>query len=721
MGLEPINIAPVSPKKTLEAIERAANGDEGSRFTSRDHTHFSEFVGLLRHLAYDPGLFDRSVNLMCRYALSEKPGENYNSTRDALKSLFFIYLSGTHAPVEARAKTIEELVDSKDQDMEKLGLSLLDAALETWHFSSFHEFGFGARPRDFGWQPKTRNDFIHWYETFIGICTRLALSAKPIAQKARKALSDNLRGLWTRGGMFEVLENSAKQIHGQQAWNEGWIAVRGIIRYDSKSFEKGIVERLNRLEKLLKPNDLLERARTYALSEEHFIFDLEDDFDDKDVLSSRSQVEETTRKIGSQVAQDTDTLTALLPELVSTFNTRLHSFGRGLADGCIDKQELWQMLCTQLKKTPSEKREIGLLLGFLSSCAESDPIFYSSTLDNLIRDDLLGEWFPIFQTTSTIDQRGVERLHEALATGRVKIDTFQYLALGRVHESMSDDDLAELLKEILTKEGGIGVVIKILDMRFYRPKEEFSEYSKSLIAVARDVLSMYSFPGERTRHNNLDYDLAQIARICLKGHEGINAASEVCQHLVGAIIDNRIYAFDYPELLNSLARTQPFVFLDLFLGNDEIEDYQGRRMFSDAFERRQNPLDQISDEDLISWCDNGPECRYPLIASAIQAFSESAEPSGLAWKPIVYSIFEKAPDLSVVLNHLANVIWPMSWSGSRADILQRRSVLFQSLYQHDNAVIRTWATRQYSALQETIKGEREEEKRCNRDRNESFE
>ena len=68
------NIAPVSPEKALEAIERAANGDEGRRFTSRENTHYYEFVRLLRHLAYDPELFDRSVKLMCRYALSERTG-----------------------------------------------------------------------------------------------------------------------------------------------------------------------------------------------------------------------------------------------------------------------------------------------------------------------------------------------------------------------------------------------------------------------------------------------------------------------------------------------------------------------------------------------------------------------------------------------------------------------------------------------------------------------
>jgi hypothetical protein len=160
------NIAPVSPEKTLEAIEHAANGDEGSWFTSRENTRCYKFVRLLRHLAYDPELFDRSVNLICRYALSEKPEENHNSTRGVLKSLFYIYLSGTHASVEARAKIIEELVDSADQDRQELGLSLIDAALESWHFTSSHAFGFGARPRDFGYQPKTRKEVIHWYNIY---------------------------------------------------------------------------------------------------------------------------------------------------------------------------------------------------------------------------------------------------------------------------------------------------------------------------------------------------------------------------------------------------------------------------------------------------------------------------------------------------------------------------------------------------------------------------
>ncbi len=56
------NIAPVAPKATLEAIERAANGENGQHFTSRDNQHFVDFTQLLRSLAYEAELFDRCAS-----------------------------------------------------------------------------------------------------------------------------------------------------------------------------------------------------------------------------------------------------------------------------------------------------------------------------------------------------------------------------------------------------------------------------------------------------------------------------------------------------------------------------------------------------------------------------------------------------------------------------------------------------------------------------------
>ena len=106
------------------------------------------------------------------------------------------------------------------------------------------------------------------------------------------------------------------------------------------------------------------------------------------------------------------------------------------------------------------------------------------------------------------------------------------------------------------------VVIGILDMRFHRPGEK-STYSSSLLAVARDVMSIYPFPDGRYPNGSLDYDLTRIAEICLKGEEGKDDVPEYGHHLAEVIPNGRVSASNYPDLLKNLA-AQPFVLLDAF-------------------------------------------------------------------------------------------------------------------------------------------------------------
>ncbi len=717
------NIAPVSPEGILKALERAATGNDGSRFTSRDNRHFYEYVRILRHLAYDQDLFCRSVDLICRFALSERPDENHNSIRDVVKSLFFIYLSGTHATVNIRAGVIKELIASGDQDHQQLGLYLLDATLEAWHFSASGDFDFGARPRDYGFRPKNRKDVRDWYETFIDICTEVATSDRPLAEDGRRLFSNNLRGLWTKAGMYEALERSATLIHKQKPWNEGWVQIKGVLRYDAKGFSEEVLEKLHTLEKQLRPNALLERARTFALSKDHRAFDLVDAMDkEEDASSAWTRTEETTRLIGIEVANNMETLQALLPELVSQHSMRLYSFGKGLATGRTDKNVIWQLLRSGLYETVPEKRQISVLIGYLVACAEQDQDFYNRTLDSLLDDELLGEWFPIFQTASQVDELGVKRLHISLDLGRAQIDSYQNIGYGRAHELISDDDLAELVLHILSKKEGLSVAVEILNMRFHGRNADAAPLSSKLIATTREILPLYHFPNERSRHHKQDYELNQIANVCLIGKDGYDAALKLCENIIYAVLNNKIYSFDYPELFNTIARLQPRIFLDQFIGPEKVENYHRKRIFENGIdEKRNNPLNQISEDDLISWCDEEPVRRYPVVASVVQAFSEAGVPEQYEWKPVVHSLLEKAPNVAAVLENIAGSLYPSSWSGSLADALQRRSVLLEKLFDHENIEIGAWARSQYRTLQEVIKGERECEESRSGKRDESFE
>ena len=712
------NIAPVSEAKTLEAIERAVNGSSGEVFTSRSNSHLSEFVRLLRHLAYDPALFHRSVKMLCCFALSEGKDGSHSHARETLRSLFYIYLSGTQARIEARAKIINELVDSEDENKQELGLFLLEATLKTSLFNSSHEFSFGARPRDFGYRPQTQEEIARWFDTVIDICTRSVLSGRSISKQAEKMLEDNMRGLWIDACAFDAIEESVRKILGQGAWNGGWIAVRKTLQVSSKNSDDEVRDRLCRLEKLLRPGNLLEKARAFALSSSHGVFDLEDNFDKEEAVSARiRRTVNTTRKIGVEVAQDTKALDILLPEIVSTDNTRLFHFGMGLAEGSRDREALFQTLHAALGKIPPEKRRIGVFNGFLAYCAKSDPMLHDSIFDKLIRDDLLGEWFPVIQEgTSSMDQKGVQRLHEALDFGKAQIFLFQNLG---VHDSISDDDLAGLVKNILSKEDGVGVALEILQMRFYVCEGSPSKYSDGLMKVSRDLLTAYSFEDKRAG-NDPDYKLAQLVSICLDGSEGCHTAKIFCQNTKEAILNGRASCNGYPQLLNSLAKTQPTLFLDVFLDED-VEDYQIRRMFNDGADWYDNPLGQVLDTDLLTWCEKKPSSRYPLVALAIDAFEKSEETGRYEWNPFVHTIFKNAPDLEATLKKISYTLRPTGWSGSLADILQSRSVLYQDLYEHENVEVVAWAKDQFAKLQAEIIIAQKWENQEGRDRDERFE
>jgi hypothetical protein len=93
------NIVPLSPHKTLESIEQAATKVD---FTSRHNQHLSKFVRILRSLAFDKDFFHRSTRVICQFAANENVVEKNNYIINILKSLFQLYLSGTHATAETR-------------------------------------------------------------------------------------------------------------------------------------------------------------------------------------------------------------------------------------------------------------------------------------------------------------------------------------------------------------------------------------------------------------------------------------------------------------------------------------------------------------------------------------------------------------------------------------------------------------------------------------------
>ncbi len=89
--------------------------------------------------------------------------------------------------------------------------------------------------------------------------------------------------------------------------------------------------------------------------------------------------------------------------------------------------------------------------------------------------------------------------------------------------------------------------------------------------------------------------------------------------------------------------------------------------------------------------------------------------------PLSLTTIDNAPDAVTVLNEFKRTFRPMSWSGSRADIMQKRLSLLSSLKSHKNPVVSEWACNEERVFEEEIRSERQLEEKYNRSRDERFE
>ncbi|MFT4060436.1 MAG: hypothetical protein QM652_12915 [Legionella sp.] len=722
------NIAPVVPELTLEYIEKLVRHGEKTPILSQQCSHsYCDYIKILRLLAYESALFYRCVHVLIHCALGEKMEnrENSNSSRATLRSLFFLYLSGSHASIEQRAEIINKLIDSDRHQENELGLFLLEATLESEYFTSYYEFDFGARTRDYGLHPKTQKDIVHWYTTFVDLITGLACSDKRIAIEARNIFAQKLPGLWLKVRTVTFLKESIFKIHNHSAgqWNEGWVALHRILKNKKELSEQELLEVTLELEKKMRPASIVDLSFSLLLLKPHQYLDLNNKYDGDDDINARlHETDELIESIAYEVAQDQSALDVLLPKVCNMPHTRQDFFGIGLARGCNDKLFLWGKLISQFNNTPIDVRNLSVLCGFLSGCRKDEPLVYTAIMDNVVDNQIIGQYFPILQAISGIDENAVGRLRKSLSLNRAKVDTFMHLAYGGIPKSLSDDDLAYLLEKLLSKEGGDRVAVEIISMRFHDEKKDPAIYSENLIRVARRTLAHFNFkPTDKLLgFRNLDYSFSRVIETVLL-KDAQECTLEIGQNIMEALSNDYIHSYDHPRIIHSFARTQPELFLSIFFNGSKLEDNLPKRRLLKDIDGNCSVLQLIPEDTLIFWCNYDSEGRYPLIASLMSLFIEHDKSSQLHLNPLVYSLLKNAPNVKQVLSEFTQSIWPMSYSGSLADVLEERSKLLAELLCYENEAIHDWTKKQITVLEEHSLKNRDRENQLTKTINERFE
>lgn len=704
------NIAPLNLELTLSTLEKEAKSDEG--FCSRKNPYFIHYVRVLRALAYDGHLFVRATKLICKFALTEKPNENYHSIKNELESLFYIYLSGTHASAEERLEIIKGLVESDKSEEVNLGFILLNATLKCGSFTGSHQVDFGARVRDYGYEPKNKDEYKIWFKIFIEYALNVALSKPSFNSQVKKIMGSNFRSLWNYASVDEELEIFVKSIIEQDTWRDGWKAILDTIKFDGEKMAPDKLERLKFLLSLTQPKTLVEQSEFYTLSGDSY-FDLLDTLD----LDKEHIIAKKVEELGRQVAVNEDTLNILLPKLLINTGTApgVFDFGRGLAQGGGNSERIWYLICGSLTSLGDQDYNYQLLRGYLNGLLEIDSQLTNQFLNQALDSELLSAVYPILQTSVKLTDIDSDRLIKSLHIGKANIWLYRSLAYGRTHEGICDEKLAEILKLLYPKDGGIDVALEILSMRLYgaENKEDLSEY---ILNIGKEIISYVKFDSDS--NNRDEHNMGEVIKNCYKGEQALNAARELCEKLYSNYISYIIGPHDYREVLSSIVEVQPKVFLDIFLSNHDKE-VVGR--VSQIFSEKHDILSCIAEPVIKEWLESDFEKRTPLLARIIRPYKFTSNDKEIQWQPLARWLFENYSNPVIILDIFKRTFFPTSWSGSYAEKVSKYLPLISSLKNHSDISISKWSVTEEIVFEEYIRNCREEELSREQERNERFE
>ncbi|MEX8495517.1 hypothetical protein, partial [Sphaerotilus sp.] len=469
------NIAPVCMEATLAALERV----ERERSPDDAAKTWLKHRGLLCSLAYEPEFFERCARLLVQAAVSIKEHNHSNDPRGAFVSLFAPSLSGTHAPLEQRLRVIESLLKESEKSRQSLGISALDKVLETY-CHAFQQFQFGARSRDYGYQPRDGAEVVGWYIAVLAFIERLVLKEGVLAGELRDLLANRFRGLWSIEGLRDELGRVMRQFAADGFWCAGWFACRQTMKFDKEQMTPEVVSLLAALDSDLKPSDLLGQVRAVVLGDRTGSFYLDDLEDDDTAESSSSRLDALACHLAGQVLASDTALAKLLPDLLRG-GIRVWAFGRGMARVSTVPRETWGRLVQGFEQVDVAHRDAQIFRGFLAELWERDRQFAQDLLDSALDEPTLQTFLPSLHSAVEFDERGIARLKRALNMGLVPVRMFLSLAFGRATDHLAGRDLKDLVLILADQPDGFDVALEILHMRLHSDQSAQREHVPELL------------------------------------------------------------------------------------------------------------------------------------------------------------------------------------------------------------------------------------------------
>lgn len=714
-------ITPVFPDAVLIAIEEASTDAE---FCTRINPHFSVFVRLLRKLAYEDQSFDRAAELMLRFAETEKSGENNNSIVCQFQSLFSLHLSGTQATPARRQAFVSRMLTSGKPKHLEIAHSLFRSAFEASNWTSFGTFDFGARSRDYGWEPKTNTEKLDWYVGFIDLLTpHLDSENKLLGKWAKEILANHFRGLWSFAGCFSILENIVCQYAADGKWPEMWMSIKQTIYFDGKKLSPELCTRLGALERSAAPSDPYSEIEAYALSNTWDHIEVKGG----DYTKKSKEVHKKIVKLGELAASEPEYLERLAPRLWGKHIDALWSFGKGLAKGSADQSSIFETLVHLMQKQEIEVVQPLLFKGFIAGVHADNPSLARKFQEAVLEIPELKPHFIYLLAATPIIPWGVKKLIELAKEGELEPWDFQHISYGRVHASISDDDLTKLLTALNDLDDGIFATIEILSMRFFTEQDSDYAPSDTLRSVGRQaILRLLSMRRDEISRRQL-HGFDRVIKECLSESVTENEICEIISMLCKGVASFRLYAFELENIIDQLVKNYPEKFLSKVFEDSANSEQLMHMLFKDRLNLSSSPLNLAPVERVMKWCDGSQE-KIQKVAAAVSAYTSidkelqlMESPKEVTLSSHIKSLLEDAKDKSAIVETIFARTFPTGWSGSLAEILEVRTNAFSELINHTSPEVQKIARVKLALLNQSIRQNRDQEAEEHTRREQRFE
>ena len=721
-------IGPVAPEALLDRIEAELAAPDFGGMEPRHSPQRTTILNLLQLLAYESGAFDRCIRLLIRVADYEDENNNYDAVRDKITKFFQAYLSGTHASINQRIGIMNECLWSDVVGRRSLGFRMLSTALEGPPWTGFGINEFGARPRDFGFQP-SHDELVAWRCAFIDVAVRLGTSGDPdLEGPARLTLANKFRGMWHHKAMRKKLVDAASKLNTYHPWGEGWKAVRSTIYFDhtkrkDKDGYEPLPDNLAALDRELEPKGLVPQILTYVLNIGHDYWGLDSDFDHEDTNKydeAEKRLEAKALRLGEEFAASDHELDELGPKLFSNdWMPYCTEFGRGLAKGAHDLRVGWQQLVDQLGYKPETNKNFAVFGGFIEEADAADLTLAQGLLDQCAHHPELRHVLVGLHPGREFTETDLDRCMALLGDPETRPWMYGPIIWRDGYANFSSDRVVDLAQQLLNISNGDDVVLDALSMKLHGKDDAVDVLGPQLrrvgLRAAIERLKKY----DRDPGGSTDYNMERVigVALCFDGNDG---EKQEWLDTIFSFVDAR-YGFihDFENAIQTTIALMPEAFLNRVFESAEKEQYR-RIFFIIHGGLRRSPLAKVDIGVLIAWCHSRNDTSvWAPVAAGISLWS--TDEGAVTMSEPAIRLLEASPEPEAVLEAFAERVTPSSWSGSRSNAMQPRADAIGMLVEHASEEIAVAAKSVSAKLVTLIEYERVREQREDEEHEQRFE